>query len=441
MNPVANMVHADHQAPSFLLSPQLPSSSNLFHIDPPTEAEVFAYLDAHPDALQRYLMRAPGAMELLSPTFAQGAPLPQAASENKAQPTAVGPTFFDDFTEGFEDVVGQAVGDAEQAVGGWEFLDSLSDGELLFGTEVPQAGPEVLSDNHSFFNIGGEDVAGDVNFFFAVGGGAVDTNEALQAGSAELSEADGTTTAIKNDDGSETASATNNAANDATPVASSDAAEVDSDLIPYPAPAHLIDASRAQPPTRSWALWEEDSCIRHMIDINNEDQIHGEARFREALSRMRVHDGCQRTGPSAVKNFWNRIGRARSRLDERRKKSAPLATSKQGKKAQNSRSTTTASSSHPTKQRKTNSSFPATKSRSTTARRQNTPTTSDKEDEESEFIPESESEEPQHTRTPRKRKDSSDDGSEGGRAPDFATVNAVAKGLRPPKRARTAAAC
>ena len=35
----------------------------------------------------------------------------------------------------------------------------------------------------------------------------------------------------------------------------------------------------------------------------------------------------------AVKNFWNRTGRARSGFDERKNKSKPLATSKQGKKA------------------------------------------------------------------------------------------------------------
>src|SRR2546423_6814088 len=56
----------------------------------------------------------------------------------------------------------------------------------------------------------------------------------------------------------------------------------------------------------------------HMLDVRDEAQLAGET-FPGGLWFF------------AVKNYWNRTGRARSGFDERKNKTAPLATSKQGK--------------------------------------------------------------------------------------------------------------
>ena len=99
----------------------------------------------------------------------------------------------------------------------------------------------------------------------------------------------------------------------------------------YPAPGDLLAASRKQDASTkgSWRLFEEDRAIKHMLDVRDEAQLAGEFRFRE-VSRRLVAEGIER-GFFAVKNYWNRIGRARSGFDERKNKTAPLATSKQGK--------------------------------------------------------------------------------------------------------------
>ena len=68
-----------------------------------------------------------------------------------------------------------------------------------------------------------------------------------------------------------------------------------------------------------------------MLDVRDEGKITGEDRFREVARRL-LAEGIERDF-YPVKNYWNRTGRARSGFDERKNKTAPLATSKQGKKA------------------------------------------------------------------------------------------------------------
>ncbi|RVX74706.1 hypothetical protein B0A52_01833 [Exophiala mesophila] len=102
-------------------------------------------------------------------------------------------------------------------------------------------------------------------------------------------------------------------------------------FIPYPAPADLLEASRNEPAQKKWRLFEEDACIKHMLDIRDEGVLRGEARFAEAQRRMKDFDGVEKLATHAVKNFWNRYGRARSGYDERKIKSDVLATSQQAK--------------------------------------------------------------------------------------------------------------
>lgn len=99
----------------------------------------------------------------------------------------------------------------------------------------------------------------------------------------------------------------------------------------YPAPGDLLAASRKQDAgtKSSWRLFEEDRAIKHMLDVRDEAQLSGEARFQQVSDRLKA-EGIRR-GFFAVKNYWNRTGRARSGFDERKNKTAPLATSKQGK--------------------------------------------------------------------------------------------------------------
>ena len=99
----------------------------------------------------------------------------------------------------------------------------------------------------------------------------------------------------------------------------------------YPAPSELLAASTKQEAGTkgSWRLFEEDRAIKHMFDVRDEGHLAGETRFQEVSDRLKK-EGIDR-GFFAVKNYWNRTGRARSGFDERKNKTAPLATSKQGK--------------------------------------------------------------------------------------------------------------
>jgi hypothetical protein len=111
------------------------------------------------------------------------------------------------------------------------------------------------------------------------------------------------------------------------------------EFMDYPAPADLLAASRKQNAGTkgSWRLFEEDRAIMHMLDVRNEARLAGESRFEEVSTRLKA-EGIER-GFFAVKNYWNRTGRARSGFDERKNKTAPLATSKQGKAFKKSKKT------------------------------------------------------------------------------------------------------
>lgn len=115
-------------------------------------------------------------------------------------------------------------------------------------------------------------------------------------------------------------------------------------MIPYPAPVELVLASYMQKKGKLWRLFEEESCIRHMLAIRDEGVLKGEARFLEAQRRMKDINGVDKPAANAVKNFWNRTGRARSGYDERKNKRAPLSTSQQGKHARANRTASFSSS-------------------------------------------------------------------------------------------------
>ena len=102
-------------------------------------------------------------------------------------------------------------------------------------------------------------------------------------------------------------------------------------LVPYPAPKRMLEASKHDPRRSKglWRLFEEDRVIDHMLDVRDENALVGDSRFEEVSARLKA-EGVKR-GPLAVKNFWNRKGRARSGFDERKGPGRPLVTSKQEK--------------------------------------------------------------------------------------------------------------
>ena len=104
--------------------------------------------------------------------------------------------------------------------------------------------------------------------------------------------------------------------------------------VAYPAPQHYRDQEVGLPrgDRRRWTFEEQDMAIEHMFRLDKDPNCpRTEVRWTY-ISNHLIEHGINRT-PTAVKNMWNRIGRARSGLDERKNKSAPLATSMQGKKA------------------------------------------------------------------------------------------------------------
>ncbi|OCT48863.1 hypothetical protein CLCR_04908 [Cladophialophora carrionii] len=432
------MVHADHDEPSFFndganhIQQQV---HQLYRTSSPTRALVFRYLDEHPDAHQEYLelLRPFGPMGSLNPSF--GA---EVASESDFYLSATAEGYFLQPDDGLQEDLWQLVTGVEEAADELEFeypsdlegfgVDDATDDEV-----PPQAGPEVLLDTINTNSIDSDDVDPHVNSDSEdnANGATIVSNNTVIIDSSDADPVANNDNGLNTDD---TTTIDNTAANTVSNDAPVDASSADTNMVPYPAPAHLVAASRSQPAARAWALWEEDACIRHVLDIHHEGQIQGEARFAEALRRMQLVDGCKRTGGGAVKNFWNRKGRLRSRFDERRNKRAPLATSQQGRKV--ARTTTTS------KQRKDTPSAHVTKSRSTTTRCQKTPeySSEEDEDEESDFIVESDNDEPEHIRQSRKRKDRDDD-SEDDYQPSPTLINSVAKGLRTSKRVRSVAQC
>lgn len=120
-------------------------------------------------------------------------------------------------------------------------------------------------------------------------------------------------------------------------------------IVPYPAPVDILEASQQryfenlEAATENikkggkadkipWTVWEDDLIIEHMLDIRLDASIpETEARFEEVSERLRAVNNVHRTKVS-IKNMWNRVGRARSGFDERKRKTEVFATSQQTKK-------------------------------------------------------------------------------------------------------------
>lgn len=82
--------------------------------------------------------------------------------------------------------------------------------------------------------------------------------------------------------------------------------------------------------TIPWTIFEDDLVIGHMLDIRVDPSVpETEARFAEVSKRLQNGNNIWRTKTS-IKNMWNRVGRARSGFDERRRQGGPAATSMQG---------------------------------------------------------------------------------------------------------------
>ncbi|OAL27648.1 hypothetical protein AYO20_09721 [Fonsecaea nubica] len=388
---------------SFFLDAVSSICQPIVQILPLNDAEVFDYLDAHPDALSRYLAERSGISEYFSTILADKA-------NSRGRP-AVG-NVSDPFTD--EQAVNGIPSGAIQddamrlaVVAGQALAD---DGDVLMSLDYEEE-DDGEAENEDEYDADDDEQGGGWESDSDGDGPGYESNDRSNEDSD--SEENGTTTSneMSSEAGPVTPSNINTASS--APSNSADEGEDDHDgdedgqelgFMPYPAPAHLVAASRLQHPTRSWALWEEEACIRHMLDIHRERQLKGEARFREALSRMQLQDGVTRTGHSAVKNFWNRVGRARSSFDERRNKSAPLATSKQGR-----RSKSESSSLLSQRRRTTRASSSHQKPRST--RRRRSPESWTDEDA-SEYTLDSDNEGPVHSSTPRKLKDRDDSDDE-----------------------------
>ncbi|KAK5045748.1 hypothetical protein LTR84_008840 [Exophiala bonariae] len=201
--------------------------------------------------------------------------------------------------------------------------------------------------------------------------------------------------------------------------------------------SHSTTANGPKKQSRKWSPEEESSCIEHMSAVVKEGIITGEARFREAGRRMKEIDGFERTKSTAIKNFWNRVGRARSGIDERKNRNAPLATSQQGKSAKLSVPKPSQS------QRKTPTMH---RSRSS---KQESDSDSDSYDEQDLVSPDT-TVSPPTTPGKRTRRSILDSDSESDWEsqleqqqeqalwePDDDILNAIAKGVRPRKQART----
>ncbi|KIX98859.1 uncharacterized protein Z520_05320 [Fonsecaea multimorphosa CBS 102226] len=332
---------------SFFLDAVASRSRPVVQVLPLNDTTVFEYLDPHPDALLRYLGERPGLPEYFSRTFAQNHNTHGgSAVENVTSLTAGEEDLFGDSVGPIQEFALQHTVEAEQ-------LDD-EDGDIYMYLDDDEEANEE-EENHNENNneeVDDSDSASDSNGDeHGYQSSAYRDDESNVGSDGEVND-DAISNEVPSEAGPWTPSSSNTASTSntsfssdtATPASQNGAEEGADDqdgndeqqegLMPYPAPADLVAASRLGPPTRSWALWEEEACIRHMLNINAERQLTGESRFREALRRMQVHDGVTRTGYCAVKNFWNRVGRARSRFDERRNKKAPLATSKQGKRAE-----------------------------------------------------------------------------------------------------------
>ncbi|KAL6248928.1 hypothetical protein RBB50_003991 [Rhinocladiella similis] len=315
---------------------------------PLNDDEVFQYLDAHPDILDRYLRERAGLAESLLITHAP----PQ--DHDNVTTTA---------EENIDVPVGGNIAPLEENP---DTVDLVSDLFALSGLGDDQASVDIEDENNNIDDSqwnADHDIDDDGNL---VGGEVfdeVDRWDGLDANTSHASEEslgdidisdagefqDDLQTNQFNSSQGDTASNQQSSAPPQVglpPTASTSASASTSTStqplpsmpqnttsLPYPAPPNLVAASRSQPKGKKWRLFEEESCIRHMLSIRDEDVLHGEDRFREAQRRMATVDGIQKDAKYAVKNFWNRVGRARSGFDERKNQKAPLSTSQQGKAA------------------------------------------------------------------------------------------------------------
>nr|KAK5434682.1 hypothetical protein LTR18_010176 [Exophiala xenobiotica] len=311
-----------------MASRQLPIVVNVL---PLNDVEVFQYLDAHPDALVRYLTERVGLAESLTRTLAPPQDRDDEAAPEKGSNDASDDVVADDDDSESVIFVSSGVCD-EQAVvesdEGENDNGEVDDDNTSVDSEASeeddsQAGPEV-NPTHAVeeTNTSVDSVASEEDGYQA--GPEVNPTHAVKENAT-------TNTPTSSSSNSGSSSTTTPSATPITPPQSSPPQ-------PYPARADDVAASRLKPEGKKWRLFEEESCIRHMLDIRNENQLQGEARFAEAQRRMASMDGIKKDGKFAVKNFWNRVGRARSGFDERKNKKAPLATSRQGKSATSSSS-------------------------------------------------------------------------------------------------------
>ena len=105
--------------------------------------------------------------------------------------------------------------------------------------------------------------------------------------------------------------------------------------VPYPTPDEKLQAEvgMIRGNGHKWTFEEQDLAIGYMYNMRDDPNMpKTEERFHEVSRRMKQEYGYERS-KNSVKNMWNRIGRHRSGFDERKNKSAPLATSLQGKHA------------------------------------------------------------------------------------------------------------
>jgi hypothetical protein len=105
--------------------------------------------------------------------------------------------------------------------------------------------------------------------------------------------------------------------------------------VPYPAPDKWLERERGMPTGTGykWTFDEQDIAIGYMYRMRDDPHMPKTERRFEEVSRLMMEEHKIERSKNSVKNMWNRIGRARSKYDERKNKNAPLATSQQGKHA------------------------------------------------------------------------------------------------------------
>jgi hypothetical protein len=349
---------------SFFLDAVASTTRPIVQIVPLTDTEVFQYLDAHPDALRRYFAERDGYVWSFIKTKSQGLPGGKAAPANQGNVT-----------------------DGEAR------LRSLFDDE-----PVAVAEPEVIDEQAAASEGDGEE-------------GDLPESELVSS----LWE------------GAPLQSFSSSSPSSPLPSPPSPSPSPPSSPSPSPPPPPP-PPSRPQKGSRKWTRAEEDSCIRHMLAIQQEDRIQGEARFRETQRRMKEIDGFERSGATSIKNFWNRIGRERSGFDERKNKKAPLATSQQGKSSRSSSSQSPASSAPGSSQAARKSSSPQERA----LLKHDSELESDDEQ-----VHNSTNTSITRPAVMKRHKRDRDD-SESEWEPDQSTINAIAKGIRGPKKARIA---